>query len=56
MASENDADKLMKKAEKVLRPSIMSMRFKPAWDEAYPLFEKAALQYKVRTIVSYRNH
>lgn len=41
------ADALMKKAEKLLRPSMLSMRLKPAWDDAMPLFEKAALQYKV---------
>jgi hypothetical protein len=48
MASEIAADKLMKEAEKALKPSVMSMRLKPKWDEAYPLFEKAAMQYKVR--------
>lgn len=42
-----DADAAMKKAEKLLRPSMMSMRLKPAWDDAMPLFEQAALQYKV---------
>lgn len=47
MGDEKTADKLMKQAEKVLKPSLMSARFKPDWDEAYPLFEKAARQYQV---------
>lgn len=47
MADEKTADKLMKQAEKSLRPSVLSMRVKPDWDEAFPLFEKAALQYQV---------
>lgn len=42
------AEGLMKKAEKLLRPSMLSMRLKPAWDDAMPLFEKAALQFKVQ--------
>lgn len=48
MQDDKAADKLMKQAEKCLRPSVLSMRFKPDWDEAYPLFEKAALQYQVQ--------
>ena len=47
MADEKTADKLMKQAEKLLRPSIASFRMKPDWDQAFPLFEKAALQYQV---------
>ena len=47
MASEAEADKMMKKAEKKVQPSVLAMRFKPDWDEATPLFENAALQYKV---------
>jgi hypothetical protein len=47
MGSEKEADGLMKKAEKLLRPSVMAMRMKPDWDDAIPLFEKAAQQYKV---------
>lgn len=46
------ADVIMRKAEKLLRPSMLSMRLKPAWDDAMPLFEKAALQYKVSFIGS----
>lgn len=44
----SDADAAMRKAEKLLRPSVLSMRLKPAWDDAMPLFEKAALQFKVQ--------
>ena len=47
MADEKAADKLVKQAEKCLQPSVMNMRLKPDWDEAYPLFEKAAVQYRV---------
>ena len=50
MADEKAADKLMKQAEKSLRPSVMSMRLKPDWDDALPLFEKAALQYRVSCV------
>lgn len=47
MPSEKEADSLMKKAEKLLQPSVLQMRMKPAWDDAMPLFEKAAQYYKV---------
>jgi len=49
MASEADADKLMRKAEKRVAPSLVALRFRPDWGEATPLFEQAALQYKVRS-------
>lgn len=38
---------MMKKAEKLLQPSVLQMRMKPAWDDAMPLFEKAAQYYQV---------
>lgn len=54
MADEKAADKLMKQAEKCLRPSVLAMRLKPEWDEALALFEKAALQYKACFSVYYK--
>lgn len=38
----------MKKANKLWQPSILDMRLKPDWEAAAPLFEKAAVAYKVR--------
>jgi hypothetical protein len=43
-----EADQLMKKANKYWQPSLMDFRLKPDWEAAAPLFEKAALLYKVR--------
>jgi hypothetical protein len=54
MADEKTADKLMKSAEKSLQPSVMNMRLKPDWDEAFPLFEKAAVMYRVRSLLPSR--
>ena len=34
--------KLVKKATKLLQPSVFAMRMKPDWDQATPLFEEAA--------------
>jgi hypothetical protein len=42
-----EADTLMKKANKYWQPSLMDFRLKPDWEAAAPLFEKAALLYKV---------
>ena len=44
-----EADKLMKKANKAWAPSLLDFRLKPDWEEAAPLFEKAALCYRVRS-------
>lgn len=49
-----EADKLMKKANKYWQPSLMDFRLKPDWEAAAPLFEKAALLYKVRIGVAQR--
>lgn len=38
----------MKAAEALIQPSLLSLRFKADWDQATPLFEKAALNYRVR--------
>jgi hypothetical protein len=43
-----EAEKLLKKANKLWQPSILDMRLKPDWEGAAPLFEKAALAFKVR--------
>ena len=45
---EQEADKLMKKAKKLLGPSILDLRMRPDWEAASPFLEKAALLYKVR--------
>jgi hypothetical protein len=42
-----EAEKLMKKANKYWSPSVLDFRLKPDWEAAGPLFEKAALAYKV---------
>ena len=43
-----DADKLMKQANKHCDPSFFSMRIKADWEQAQPLYERAAKIYKVR--------
>jgi hypothetical protein len=47
-AKLEEADKLMKKANKLWAPSLLDMRLKPDWEGAAPLFEKAALAFRVR--------
>lgn len=42
-----EADKLMKQADKHCNPSFFSMRLKGDWEQATPLYEKAAKLYKV---------
>ena len=42
-----DADKLMKKANKYCDPSFFSMRIKADWEQAQPMYERAAKIYKV---------
>ena len=46
-----DADKLMKKANKHCDPSFFSMRIKADWEQAQPMYERAAKMYKVHTYV-----
>lgn len=41
-----DADKLMKQANKHCDPSFFSMRIKADWEQAQPLYERAAKMYK----------
>ncbi len=45
---EKEADKQMKKANKLLGPSILDFRFKPDWEAACPFLERAAQLYRVR--------
>ena len=42
-----EASSLLKKAERLTHPSILSFRIKPDWEAAAPVFEKAAKLYKV---------
>eukprot|EP00192_Tetraselmis_astigmatica_P014180 CAMPEP_0117672696 /NCGR_PEP_ID=MMETSP0804-20121206/14053_1 /TAXON_ID=1074897 /ORGANISM="Tetraselmis astigmatica, Strain CCMP880" /LENGTH=315 /DNA_ID=CAMNT_0005481337 /DNA_START=75 /DNA_END=1022 /DNA_ORIENTATION=- len=41
-----EGEKLMKAAEKLCAPSVLSLRFKPEWEQACPLFERAAVAFK----------
>lgn len=47
---EKEADKLMKKGQKEVSPSLLDFRLKPDWEQAAPKFEEAAKLYKVRTL------
>jgi gamma-soluble NSF attachment protein len=47
MDKEKEADKLWKKAGKYCMPNVFDFRMKPDWEAACPLFEKAALLWKV---------
>jgi hypothetical protein len=42
-----EPEKLMKKANKYWSPSVLDFRLKPDWESAAPLYEKAALAFKV---------
>ncbi|KAG2489134.1 hypothetical protein HYH03_012360 [Edaphochlamys debaryana] len=43
---EKEAKDLMKKAKNLTGPSLLEFRFKPDWEAAAPLLERAALLYK----------
>jgi hypothetical protein len=47
-SKEKEAKELLKKAKGLTGPSILELRFKPDWEAAAPLLDKAALLYKVR--------
>lgn len=44
---EKEAKELVKRARALTSPSLLEMRFKPDWEAAAPLLERAALMYKV---------
>lgn len=44
---EKEAKDLLKKAKALTGPSLLELRFKPDWEQAAPLLDKAALMYKV---------
>jgi hypothetical protein len=44
---EKEADKLLKKANKETVPSLLDFRFSADWEQAAPLYERAALIYRV---------
>lgn len=48
LGSESEGDKQMKAAAKLCQPSFLSFRLAADWDQATPLFERAALNFKVR--------
>ncbi|GIL55863.1 hypothetical protein Vafri_11357, partial [Volvox africanus] len=45
-AMEKEAKELMKKAKGLTAPSLLELRFKPDWESAAPMLDKAALLYK----------
>ena len=47
LGSVSEGDKQMKAATKLCQPSLLAMRLAADWDAATPLFEKAALNFKV---------
>ena len=48
LGSVSEGDKQMAAAGKLCQPSFLSFRLAADWDQATPLFERAALNYKVR--------
>lgn len=48
MGTEKEADKMIKEAKGLCQPSVFNLRLKADWEQATPLYEKAALIYKVR--------
>ena len=46
-SKEAEGDKFFNKAEKFVKPSVMSLRVKADWDSAGPLYEQAAGCYRV---------
>lgn len=46
-AKYEEGKQLLKKGKSKCSASILSLRFKPDWEVAGPLFEKAALCFKV---------
>ena len=47
LGSVSEGDKQMKAAHKLCQPSVLSLRLSADWDQATPLYERAALNYKV---------
>ena len=45
---EAEADKLVKQANKLSSPALLTLRLKGDWEQATPLYEKAAGLYRVR--------
>ena len=46
--SEAEGDNLWKAAKKYTSPSVLSFRMKSDWEQAGPLYEKAATCFRVR--------
>lgn len=42
-----EAEKLCKEATKLTTPSLLSFRLKGEWEQATPLWERAAMLYRV---------
>lgn len=47
-----EAEKLLKQANKLWAPSLLDLRLKPDWEGAAPLYEKAALAFRVGSTAS----
>lgn len=45
--AQGEAEKLWKEAEKLTSPSLLSFRLKSDWEQAGPLYEKAAGFFRV---------
>ena len=41
-----EGDKLMKQANKLSAPALLAMRMRGDWEQATPLYEKAAVLFK----------
>mmetsp|Transcript_40772 Transcript_40772/g.104364 ORF Transcript_40772/g.104364 Transcript_40772/m.104364 type:complete len:320 (+) Transcript_40772:304-1263(+) len=41
-----EGDRLLKEATKLCSPSVISLRFKPDWEQAGPLLDRAAVAYR----------
>eukprot|EP00798_Chlamydomonas_sp_ICE-L_P002669 gene2669-17157_t len=44
---EAEADKLVKKANKLISPSLFDFRLKPDWENAGPMLDRASMLYKI---------
>mmetsp|Transcript_16189 Transcript_16189/g.48508 ORF Transcript_16189/g.48508 Transcript_16189/m.48508 type:complete len:98 (-) Transcript_16189:16-309(-) len=46
LGSESEGDKQFKAAEKLSQGSLLALRFKADWEQATPLYEQAANNFK----------
>lgn len=48
-----EAQSVLKEATKLSAPSFLGMRLKGDWSQATPMFERAALLFRVRVFKTY---